>query len=403
METLTRFALSLGAIVLLVRCGPSQSQLSSPAVLPQTTEIETPVYRTLYHFATGEDGANPNAGFVAAKDLLYGTTSLGGTDNDGTIFSINTNGTVKVLYQFTGSPDGEGPYANVLDVNGTFYGTTALGGEYDSYSTFDQGGTVFKVTPDGKETVLHSFGGVSDGRDPLASLIDVNGTLYGTTELGGADGSGTVFTITTSGKERVLYSFQKGESDGTAPSANVIDVDGTLYGTTDGGGAYGEGTVFSISIKGKERVLHSFGYGSDGNSPVAGLIDVNGTLYGTTFYGGTKEAGTVFSISTSGEEKVIYNFRRGHDASGPYANLIDVNGLLYSTTASGGSRGIGTIFSITTTGKEHVLHSFGVSDGYQPAAGLIDVKGTLYGTTSSGGGGAGCHTYGCGTVFSIKP
>ncbi|MGB6646588.1 MAG: choice-of-anchor tandem repeat GloVer-containing protein [Candidatus Cybelea sp.] len=142
--------------------------------------------------------------------------------------------------------------------------------------------------------VVHRFSHTRDGGRPAGSLLDVNGTLYGTTQFGGGDacpidggtGCGTVYRLNpTSGKKKVLYSFRGGSSDGASPNGDLIDVNGTLYGTTaygGGTGGYGPGTVYSISLTGTETMLHSFGGGSDGTNPFSGLIDVNGTLYGTT-------------------------------------------------------------------------------------------------------------------------
>jgi uncharacterized repeat protein (TIGR03803 family) len=261
-------------------------------------------------------------------------------------------------------------------------------------------------TESGAYKTLYSFNG-TDGSAPFAGLIDVSGTFYGTTNGGGAHKWGTVFSITASGKERVLYSFA-GSSDGEYPLAGLIDVSGTLYGTTHGGGKYAYGTVFSVTTKGKEKVLHSFGYGKDGTDPVAGLIDVNGTLYGTTSSYGAS-LGTLFSITTKGKEKVLYSFPGGSDGEGPWASLLELDGTLYGTTLCGGKYGGacssgtgsgGTVFSATTKGKEKVLHSFGQgSDGAGPRANLVAVNGTLYGTTYYGGKGS-CSG-GCGTIFSV--
>jgi uncharacterized repeat protein (TIGR03803 family) len=318
----------------------------------------------------------------------------------------------KSLYSFDGK-DGGAPYAGLLNVNGTLYGTTYAGGVNCESSSFATGcGTVFKITPSGKEALLYSFkGGYKDGETPHADLINVNGTLHGTTVYGGANctssgACGTVFSITPSGKEALLYSFDG--KDGEYPYAGLINVKGKLYGTTYRGGANGYGTVFSITPSGKGRVLHSFGSG-DGVGPYAGLLNVNGTLYGTTYHGGTHGSGTVFSITTSGKETVLYSFKGGSgDGASPAAGLLNVNGTLYGTTSNGGSGscllssyalGCGTVFSITTSGKETVLHSFkgGTGDGRYPEAGLINVNGTLYGTTSSGGANRD------GTVFNISP
>jgi uncharacterized repeat protein (TIGR03803 family) len=268
-------------------------------------------------------------------------------------------------------------------------------------------------------TVLHGFAGPPDGSDPQARLLNVNGTLYGVTEFGGKScalgvgGCGTVFSITPGGKEKVLYSFGGG-SDGAFPRAGLIDVKGTLYGTTLSGGAYstyycsgaggrrGCGTVFTMTASGKEKVLHSFGNGKDGTEPETALVEVKGTLYGMTFIGGVHGFGTIFSITPSGKETVLYSFS-GPDGANPLATLLNVNGTLYGTTAGGGAYGggldgCGTVFRITLSGHETVLHSFGGSaqDGDCPDSGLSYVNGTFYGTTYFGG------AYSDGTVYSVR-
>jgi uncharacterized repeat protein (TIGR03803 family) len=153
--------------------------------------------------------------------------------------------------------------------------------------------------------VLHRFH-LDDGAHPAASLINVKGTLYGTTYGGGAKNAGTVFSITTTGKEKVLHSFSGGRSDGAYPYASLINVNGTLYGTTTKGGSrcgsnLGCGTVFSVTTTGTEKVVHSFRGGTGGADPLASLINVNGTLYGTTYTGGSScshsGCGTVFALT----------------------------------------------------------------------------------------------------------
>ena len=287
------------------------------------------------------------------------------------------------------------------------------------------------ITTSGSESPLYSFQGGADGCAPIASLLDVNGTLYGTTTAGGTGtncptynyaGCGTVFSITTSGSESVLYSFQGG-TDGSYPAA-LIDVRGTLYGTTSTGSKHdpcpgGCGTLFKVTTSGKERVLYHFKGLPDGASP-NGLTNVNGTLYGTTDAGGRSRCyggcGTVFKATTSGEESVLYRFQGGTDGSYPAINLslIDVNGTLYGTTQLGGTgsncpplpvAGCGTIFKITTSGNERVLHSFHrPTDASYGGGVLIDVSGELYGVSAIGGTGTNCSygSYGCGTVFKTS-
>jgi uncharacterized repeat protein (TIGR03803 family) len=321
----------------------------------------------------------------------------------------------RVLHSFGAPHDGSRPN-DLIRVGDALYGTT-LGGGTQYCVNYGGCGTVFSITGDGTEKVLHNFGKGKDGSNPAAGLIDVGGTLYGTTEFGGAHGYGTVFSIAPGSKEKVLYSFGA-RPDGQSPSADLVDVDGTLYGTTFGGGlgcgTEGCGTVFRVTVDGKERVLHRFDNATnkDGWYPDAGLTDVGGTLYGTTLEGGLYGSygnwGTFFSMTRGGTEKILHNFGKGNDGWYPAADLLDVNGTLYGTTIGGGSHncpggygGCGTVFSITTDGKEKVLHDFHGIDGSYPAASLIDAGGTLYGTTKNGGTNS-CGPYGrCGTVFSI--
>jgi uncharacterized repeat protein (TIGR03803 family) len=262
---------------------------------------------------------------------------------------------------------------------------------------------------------LYRFHPPKDGTHPYAGLLDVNGTLYGTTLRGGLSTKGTIYSISTSGAYKVLHRF-RGGSDGASPLAGLIDVDGTLYGTTEYGGdsrcskGRGCGTVYSIGTSGRERVLYAFKGGSDGAFPVADFLAENGVLYGTTGQGGgsgctteyTDGCGTVFSLTTSGHETVLHHFTGGSDGAYPTGDLIDVSGVIYGTTALGGSGyGSGTVYSITPSGAEKVLYAFHRSpDGSNPV-GLIDVNGTLYGTTVYGGVN-GCTGIGCGTVYSIS-
>lgn len=330
----------------------------------------------------------------------------------------------KVLWSFGNGTDGNGPVAGLVNVNGTLYGTTTNGG------TFHGDGTAFSfVLATGAEKVLYSFGNGTDGARPESALIAVDGTLYGTTYYGGHSGGGTVFSLDPgTGAEKVLYSFcgQQNCADGEFPFTDLVDVKGTLYGTTwEGGGTgcggSGCGTVFSLDPgTGAEKVLYSFcsqqscangAFPSDG-----ALIRMNGMLYGTTYGGGVTgcgsfDCGTVFSINRkTGAEKVLYSFcqrRNCADGASPGGSLTAVNGTLYGTTAFGGSTGCGgigcgTVFSLDpNTGAETVLYSFcqqqNCADGSELLAGLIDFKGALYGTSLGGG------AHGWGTVFAVDP
>ena len=240
--------------------------------------------------------------------ILYGTAGEGGPSNAGVVFSINPNGNFKVIRAFQGgSSDGSGPVGGLIDVGGTFYGTTEFGGA-------DNDGTVYSITPGGVEHVLHSFSG-SNGSVPEATLIEVNGMLYGTTSQGGANSLGTLFRVSTAGNAKVLHNFG-GTGDGADPLYGaLVNVNGTLYGTTNAGGATGVGTIFKSSLIGKEKVLYSFdGTPANGCAPYNGLIEFKGTLYGTSVGRSSSlctSNGTIFSIQPSGGETTIHTFSGG--------------------------------------------------------------------------------------------
>jgi uncharacterized repeat protein (TIGR03803 family) len=351
---------------------------------------------TLYSFKGGTDGEVSYASlFRDAKGNLYGTT-VGGGASFGTVFSLTPAGKEKVLHSFTSVPDGALPYAALVgDGKGNFYGTTSQGGK----SKF---GSVFQVTAAGKEKVLYSFTGGKDGSIPFAGLIqDAKGNLYGAALEGGTSGVGTIYRLTLAGKQKVLYTFTGGV-DGALPYCILIqDTKGNFYGTTLGGGSIGGGTVFEVTPAGKEKVLYNFSGGADGAQPYGGVIrDAKGNLYGTTSIGGKFGAGTVFRVTPSGKEKVLFNFSGGADGGTPFAALVqDAKGNLYGTTFSGGQFTEGTVFKVTLAGKETVLHSFTAgADGAIPFGGLIiDAKGNLYGTTLEGG------AFELGVVFKIVP
>jgi len=240
----------------------------------------------------------------------------------------------------------------------------------------------------GHFAVDYSFKG-TNGSAPTATLIqDAAGNLYGTTSSGGS-GLGVVFKLDTTNHETVLHTFLG--PDGATPfGALVLDGFGNLYGTTSAGGAAGLGTVFKIDTNDTETVVHSFTGNPDGASPYAGLVmDVAGNLYGTTESGGTSNCGTVFKIDTGGNESVLHGFACSpNDGADPKAALtLDSNGNLYGTTYTGGTAGFGTAFELDTTNTETVLYNFtGGADGANPFGGLtLDPSGILYGTAENGG------------------
>ena len=254
-------------------------------------------YSVLYSFAGGEDGSYPIASLTNVGGLIYGATANGGANGTGAVFTVTQTGAEKVLHSFGSSTDGQNPMAGLIKVGDDLYGTTYRGGAHGF-------GTVFKLTPAGKEKVIYSFaGGSSDGANPAANLINIGTTLYGTTYAGGSGttgscdaGCGTAFKVTLSGEETVLHLFVSG-NDGANPASGLVNVGGTLYGTTLFGGAKLFGTIFSVTPGGVENVEYTFlQEGGDGGGPAGGLINLDGTLYGTTRGGGSFSQGTVYKF-----------------------------------------------------------------------------------------------------------
>lgn len=255
-----------------------------------------------------------------------------------------------VLHAFQGPSDGSGPVAGVIAGNhGLLYGTTILGG---GNSACPGGcGTIFSLTP-GKtgyeESILHRFNG-TDGSEPQGPLLDVKGSLYGVALIGGGAGYGTVFKLTPhvfGYAFSVLHSF-RGAGDGSQPSGGLIaDQSGAIYGTTQFYGGAKSGTVFKLTPSKTGyafSVIYTFQGGNDGAYPLAGLVaGAGGTLFGTTSGGGAAKQGTVFELTPTRSgyaERVVYGFHGGSDGAGPASALLaGANGSLYGTTLGGGRR-----------------------------------------------------------------
>lgn len=256
----------------------------------------------LYAFTGGSDGANPYAGLIRDRaGNLYGTAFAGGTVGVcpntinigcGTVFRLDTSGKLRILHTFTGGNDGAAPYAPLLTDGENLYGTASSDGAFG-------GGTVFKIDAKGNFSVLYAFTGVAgDGRIPYGGLIrDSSGNLYGTTIGGGSVNSdGTVYKLDPTGKETVLHVFTG--TDGQWPWASLVfDKNGNLFGTTSFGGANGDGTVFELDSAGNETVLHNFLSATDGSAVISPIImDAAGNLYGTADEGGAFGGGSAFEI-----------------------------------------------------------------------------------------------------------
>ena len=361
--------------------------------LGQTLTILT----TLLSF-DGTNGADPHAGLVQGTNgNLYGITIAGGAHRFGTVFEITTSGKLTTLHSFcsqTDCPDGDPTALSLAGLvqatDGNLYGTTRNGGTNNF-------GTVFKVSPSGSLITLHSFkGGAGPGCDPEAGLVEgTDGNLYGTNSYCGQHGYGTVFRITPTGTATLLHSFF---SDGGDPVAGLVQgTDGNFYGTTTTGGAHGWGTVFKMTASGTVVTLHSFDF-TDGTLPAALVQGSDGNFYGTTESGGAHSDGTVFKMIPTGALTTLHSFSYATDGGDPVGALVQAtDGSFYGTTYLGGAHTYGTVFKISPTGTFMTLQNFDGTDGVAPEGTLVQAtNGKIYGTTSEGGTANG------GTVFSLS-
>jgi uncharacterized repeat protein (TIGR03803 family) len=320
---------------------------------------------TLYSLgSTSTDSANPWAGVIQGSDgNFYGTTADGGTNGVGTVYKVTPSGAETVLYSFCSQAsctDGDYPFAGVIQASdGNFYGTTYEGGANGD-------GTVFKLTPSGTLTTLYSFcsqAGCTDGDFPWAGVIQgSDGNFYGTTLNDGTNEGGIVFKLTPSGTLTTIYSFcsvvDPGTGnclDGKGPYAGVIQgADGNFYGTTEYGGANGDGNVFKLTPSGTLTTLYSFcsvvdlktGACLDGEFPDASVFQgSDGNFYGST------STGTVFKLARSGTLITLYSFySRAHRTHGqvPSGVIQGNDGNFYGTTYAGGANDLGTVFEVAT-------------------------------------------------------
>ncbi|MGC2109089.1 MAG: choice-of-anchor tandem repeat GloVer-containing protein [Candidatus Korobacteraceae bacterium] len=309
--------------------------------------------------------------------------------------------TYHVLYSFTGGADGSGPFGGVtMDAAGNLYGTTYSNGVHGF-------GTVFKLSHKNGSWLfapLYSFQNVPDGAHPAARVIfGPNGTLYGTTQLGGTGcrgiGCGTIFNLRPPAticrsvlcpwSETVLHWFGD-VPDGSSPYSEVVfDRTGNFYGTTIGGGINGRGAVYEMNSLGGESVIYSFQQGDDGASPQAGLIfDASGNLYGASSAGGTNYGAVIELTPTQfgWNEQTLHTFQDYNLGASPIGGLaFDSSGNLYGTTIYGGAQFSGTVYQLTPSLGSwtfHLLYSLAGNDGEGPLASLIlDSAGNLYGTT----------------------
>jgi uncharacterized repeat protein (TIGR03803 family) len=306
------------------------------------------------------------------------------------------------LYTFHGL-DGAGPTAApIVDKDGNIYGTTEGGGPAAR-------GAVYKLTPDGNETLLADFARPRSGYRPMSAVWrDGGGNLFGTTfqtaPRGRSDSDGTVFEITKDGRTKVLYRFTKDGDAGYFPEGGVIaDGAGNLYGTTSYGGKGGAGTVFRLARDGTMTVFHSFHYKhGDAGRPNGSLtMDLSGNLYGTATLGGAWGGGVVFKVAPGGTLSFVYSFAayRGDGITPSGGVTLDAAGDLYGVTSQGGYWGYGSVFKIAPDGTETQLYGGfqATPHGASPNGPVVlDSRGNLYGTTVEDQIGE------CGTVFELS-
>jgi uncharacterized repeat protein (TIGR03803 family) len=314
---------------------------------------------------------------------LYGTT-YGVTTTMGSIFSVSTSGQGRVVDSFDGT-NGSKPIGGVtLGSDGNFYGVTFLGGSANL-------GVLFKVTPSGAYTILHSFLGGSDGGEPWEPPIQASdGNFYGATFL-----DSTVYKYSPSQGYSVIYQFD--QTHGQDVIASLIQgADGNLYGVASNGGATYCGTIFELATSGTPLWYYNFPCGAGGAMPTTPLVQAaDGTFFGTTQEGGNSHNdGTVFKLTSSGAVSTMYRFQGTQNGKEPFGLMQATDGNLYGVAAEGSYKR-GLLFEITKGGSYTVLQSFTTEMGYALAAPLQDTNGMLYGTTSDGG------TRFAGTVYSV--
>ncbi len=340
------------------------------------------------------NGGNPSSVITIANGRLYGTTSNGGTNDQGTIYTIGLDGTdFEVLHSFNGA-SGASPHSHMIEANGKLYGTTRRGGTDDL-------GTVYAIELDGSGfQQLHSFA-TADGITTQAPLTFVDNKLFGTTYLGGSFGLGTLFSIELDGSGfEVVHDFDG--FDGNRINSGLTLANGRLFGVANEGGesaqvgaGYGAGfgSIFSIDVNGTDFQLHhSFASDeSDGIFPDGPLTSIDGLLFGTGSAGGDQLGGVIFSIAEDGTGfEVVHSFPLvssglGNIQSWPTGNLAADGARLYGTTIMSGQGNRGEIFSLNPDGSGfEILHTFGRHDGSRPN-GITFNEGVLYGTTFHGG------------------
>lgn len=351
---------------------------------------------TLHHFQTSEGSGSVSPLVIGPGGMLVGTASAGGMLGYGSVFTYQTaTGEFGKWVDFDGT-HGSVPEGLLYHTDGSFYGLTRGGGAQGH-------GTVFKLTASGVLSTLHSFSG-TNGSEPVGSLVAVVNQLYGLTRVGGSGSMGTAFRIHTTGIFESLFSFTgtTGLRPGANPSAGwMLHSSGKLFGMTEYGGTAGFGAAFSITSTTMPvfTLLRSFSDPS-GSQPSARFVEGSDTnLYGTTASGGTSGIGTLFRMTPTGGYSVLHYFS-GPDGAAPRAGLVaDPSGLLHGITSAGGAGELGRAFTLTPTGGVFTATaSLSPTDGFMPSGGPIaDASGNFLLPLAGGG------VLGGGTVLSYDP
>ncbi|MBI5684959.1 MAG: hypothetical protein HZC54_07750 [Verrucomicrobia bacterium] len=312
-------------------------------------------YTPLHSFAGGNnDGNEPYGSLILSGSTLYGMTYQGGSGELGVVFKINTDGSGYTnLHCFTGQKgDGGQPKGSLTLTGSTLYGMTSLGGTNDM-------GVVFKVNTDGSGyTTLHSFaGGKDDGSYPFGEVTLAGSALYGMTYKGGGNDKGVIFKINTDGTGYAnLHTFGSNDDDGASPYGSLTLSGSTLYGMTRQGGKNSNGTIFKLNTNGAGyAILYSFTGGKGDGSFPYGTPSLSGsTLYGMTFLGGSDDYGTAFKINTDGTGYVhLHSFTNTRDNGGaPYGSPTISGSTLYGMTYMGGQSKVGVIFKLDTSSQQ---------------------------------------------------
>ena len=377
-----------------------------------TAPLHAQIISTVYNFNSAADGIQPRSGMVQAADgTLYGTTMQGGVYNRGSIFKITPDARFQTIYSFDGQ-NGDTPSGPLaIGPDGAVYGTTNGGGGYNKLQYNE--GVVFKITPDGVESVIYTFHypNLNDSQGPPMGLVydSADGNFYGTIAKGGASNNGLIFQVTPAGAYTVITSLDSGTGQNPRGSLFYNPADGLLYGTTTEGGTAGQGTIFKVSTTGALTVIKNLDSATGFNNTTSGQImqAADGNLYGTLNAGGTANQGTIFKIS-GGVFSTIYNFQ-GPDGGTPESRLVQAaDGALYGTATNGGASSHGIVFRLTpgATPAVKTIHSFtGTGDGSQPGDLTLAANGLLYGSASTGGEkgfGSVFNTTTTGSFFIVK-